>query len=179
MPEEFSLAMFGSVDVLTFIACFIRPGFDTVSMLLVFFPFTFIDSTIVVNVLAAAVRFVIAPLTLVNVSIRVNQTTDSICFSDLPLTFIERSVWPDLSSLAGSFFQVFLPLANVDGSAGKSVWALLDAWHSILSDVRDLKRTLPVVDFFDFGIEEEVGLCDVVIKLAHLGSVLQEIANCL
>ena len=64
--------MFCSIYVRAFVTSLVWPCLHAVPVLLVVFPAAFIDGTIVMDILAYTISFVVAPLALVNVAIAVD-----------------------------------------------------------------------------------------------------------
>ena len=154
MPVEVPMAMLCAIDVGALIACLVRPRLDSLPVLLVFLPAAFVDGTVVVHVLAVTVGFVVEPLALVDVSIRMDQTTNTIGFALAPLALVQRAIEPDLATLAGSRFQISLPLSDVDGPAGQLVWSFRHIRFSVCCQIRNLKRTLLFEDLLDSFVSE-------------------------
>ena len=117
--------MLASINVITFVACTIKPGLNPTSMLLIILPGALIHGTIVMYVLTVAICFVLAPFTDVDVAIGVDQSTDTISFSVAPLSLKQGAIDPNLPSLSSSPFQVGLPLSKVYNSSVESVRALV------------------------------------------------------
>ena len=92
VPVELTMSMLSSVDVGTFVACLIRPSFDTVAVLLVILPAALVHGTVIMHVLALAISLVVEPLALVNVAIRVDQPADTVGLATLPLPFVQRAI---------------------------------------------------------------------------------------
>ena len=117
--------MLASINVITFVACTIKPGLNPTSMLLIILPGALIHGTIVMYVLSVAICFVLAPFTDVDVAIGVDQSSNTISLSVAPLSLKQGAIDPNLSSLSSSPFQVSLPLSKVYNSSVESVRALV------------------------------------------------------
>ena len=66
---EDSLASFGAVSVLTLVHLTVKPLLDTIAVLLVVFPFSYVFCPIFVSVGSLATGFIICPFTLVDITI--------------------------------------------------------------------------------------------------------------
>ena len=73
VPLKLAVAVFGPVDVGSLIACSIGPRLNTLPMLDVIEPFSFVDSTIEVHVLPVAICFIISPGALIYIPIGVDE----------------------------------------------------------------------------------------------------------
>ena len=117
--------MLASINVITFVACTIKPGLNPTSMLLIILPGALIHGTIVMYVLTVAICFVLAPFTDVDVAIGVDQSSNTISLSVAPLTLKQGTIDPNLSSLSCTSLKVCLPLSEVYNSGVESVRALV------------------------------------------------------
>ena len=94
-------------------------------MLLIILPRALVHGTIVMDVLAVTVCFVLVPFSDVDVTIGVDQSSNTISFTVAPLTLEQGAIDPNLSPLACSTFQVGLPLSEIYNSCVKSVRAFV------------------------------------------------------
>jgi len=117
-PVELAFAVLLSVMVVSLVLGVVRPDLLAVSMLLVLEPFTLVLGSIGVVVASEAVGLVVLPLSVVYVSVSVDETASAISFILAPVAFVDRSVDPELLTLA--FFQsASVPVAVVSGSVLK------------------------------------------------------------
>jgi hypothetical protein len=65
------------------------PGFKTLTMLLIFFPFALITSAVQMRVNSKAFSFIVFPLSVVYVAVRVDQAPVAGCFASFPVTFVD------------------------------------------------------------------------------------------
>ena len=98
-PAKSAFAVFGSVDVVSFVTCLVLPYLHAVPMLLIVFPLALIHGPIVVDVLSMPIGLILAPLTHIYVTIAVDQPTKAIGLAATPLALIERTIEPDLDTL--------------------------------------------------------------------------------
>lgn len=127
--------MFFSVEVMTLVFGSIWPLFHSLSVLLIFVPFSDISSAISMLVCAMAVSFVVQPLAFVNVTVSMDQSSMAIRLVSLPLTIILGSVLPHLLPIA--VLHSIEELSRVNGSVTKRqrpISLSLVAVYHILSD---------------------------------------------
>ena len=136
---------------------------------LVAHPFSFIDASIIVSVLAVAVSFVIEPVTKVDIAIAVNQAPDAIKFSVQPLTFIQRTVRESLAALSSFLLEIKRPLTDVnratrhpEGSFSHNIPS------SIPSETRNMVLFMILENFLYSFVEKQFVFGYVVVKLAEL-----------
>ena len=159
------MAMLGTCDVLTFVASLIWPCLNSITVLLVIFPVTIVNGSVLVNVFTFSVGLIIAPLSLINIAIGVDEPANAIGFATFPLALIERSIKPGLASNASPTDQVFLPLTVIDGTTAQTKRTLIDV---VATNERRLESSALFVDFGNPLILEEVLLLDSVIKFAYI-----------
>lgn len=111
---EPTASLFFALLVGTVIARAIGPGLDSMSVLFIIVPLSFVISAVCMRVAAISLGFVVNPLTLIDIAICVVQLALSVGFVLAPLTFIARPVWPDLNPVAIAHFVQ--PLSGVSCS---------------------------------------------------------------
>jgi len=111
-PVEFSVSVFLSFFIVTFVLSAVWPNFLAPSVLFVLKPLTFVSSAVSVIVDAVTMSLIIFPFSVVNISISVNQTSSAVSFVVLPVAFVKRAINPDLNSLP-IFSALQIPLAFV------------------------------------------------------------------
>lgn len=107
--------MFLSVDVLSVVSGTIRPGFNTITVLLVFFPVTIVFSSISVLVDSLTVSLISLPLTLIDVSISMNEPALTIGLVSFPEALVHGTIAPDLDAISVSGIVIGVPLSLVLG----------------------------------------------------------------
>jgi len=122
--SELTRAVLFTFMVLSFVHGIVRPGLQTVTVLLIVTPRTLIPSTVCVGIDALSVSLVIHPVTFINVAIRVVQLSLSVGFSIAPLALISRPVEPLL--LAMTVSHAVHPLTVVNSATVELDGVLLD-----------------------------------------------------
>lgn len=87
-------------DVVAVVAGPIRPGLDAFTVLLVLLPVSFVPRAIEVAVDAEAMRLIVLPEAVVDVPVRVDEAALPVGLVILPPALVERTVGPDLDTLA-------------------------------------------------------------------------------
>jgi len=147
-PVELAFAMLLSVIVVSLVLGVVRPDLLAVSMLLVLEPVPLVLGSIGVVVASEAMGLVVLPLSVVYVSVSVDETASAISFILTPVAFVDRSVDPELLTLA--FFQsASVPVAVVSGSVLKGhlflelqVEVLVANWLGIVVEFAELLLNL-------------------------------------
>ena len=122
---QLSSAILFALEVLAFVYSVVRPGFQSVSVLLIITPSALIPCTVGMSVDTLAIGFVIDPLSFVDVTVCVVELALSVCFAVAPFTLVTRSVEPFLLALAVSY--PVHPLALVERAAVELDGSLMDS----------------------------------------------------
>ncbi len=111
-PSELASAVFLAMSILAIVRCSIRPLLNTLAVLFIFKPVTFISGAIYMSVNSLAVCFIIFPLSFINIAISVNKPTSAVCFIVFPITFVARTIKPDLDAFAISDVGISNPIEH-------------------------------------------------------------------
>ena len=94
------MTIFEAIFILAFIDSTIYPDFFSVPVMLVFFPFAIIVSTVSMVVLTMATRNVFFPIPDIIVSICMNYASVALLLPIIEISVVSRAVWPYQSSVA-------------------------------------------------------------------------------
>ena len=168
-PKDLAMTILGAIHVEAFVSCLVRPRLCPVSMLFIFLPFSFIDASIIVGVLAVAVSFVIEPITKVDIAIAVNQAPNAIKFSVQPLAFIQRTIRESLAALASFLLEIMCPLSDVNRATCHPERTFSNNIpSSIPGETRNMIPFMILENFLYSFVEKQFVFGYVVVKLSKL-----------
>jgi len=106
--------MLASKCVVSFVARFVSPGFNTLSVLKIVFPHSFVLCAIDMFIHTGSICLIIGPETIVDVAINMNKLSLTMCPILSPFTNVLSTVRPGLLSVP--ITETAFPLSCVNGS---------------------------------------------------------------
>jgi len=132
-PVELSFAVFLSIIVVAFVLSIVGPDLFAVSMLLILVPVSFVLGAISVMVASEAMGLIVLPFSVIYISISMDESTTSIGLVLTPVALVNRSVDPELFSLA--FLQsILVPVSVVPGTVLESHLFFQSELRCIIAD---------------------------------------------
>ena len=125
----------------------IWPLLNTVAMLLVLFPSTFVPTAVEVCVDSIAICFVICPLTLIHVAFRMNETAKSISHAILPESVVTGAIRPDLNAASVLLIGADEPLALVNCAIFEVLDGSDNALFSLVNFIDCPVKRLELIDY--------------------------------
>lgn len=111
--------MFAAKGIVTLVSRLVGPGFNTLSMLQVVLPHSFVLSAIDMLVDSRTVCLIVRPETIVNITIYMSKGTLAMSSVLAPFTVVFGSIRPNLCTSA--ITETALPLSGIDRSSLESI----------------------------------------------------------
>ena len=111
--------MFTTKSVITFVARFVGPCLNSVTMLKVIFPHSLVLGTVYMLVYTTSVCFIVSPIAIIDVSVYMDEATLAVSPVFPPFARVFCSVTPSL--LTEAISESSLPLTCVNGASLESV----------------------------------------------------------
>jgi hypothetical protein len=113
------MSRFFTINIISLKSRSIIPSFYSLPMLKIIFPFSFIFSSIYMNISAITICFIHNPLTFKYISINMIKFSFSMSFIISPFTLITSSIWPSLFPI--SITHIPFPFTVVYCTTFKSI----------------------------------------------------------